>query len=195
MKVIFLDNDGVICLSTEWGGRYKKQKKWGGRKLSMTPSEIPFEYRFDNFNKKAVKVLNEVLEETGAEIVVSSDWRYYASLEELQKYYMDQGITKGPIGVTKRVSEIDPKNWEKNFRNYAKLEEERSLEIKTYLNDHPEIRKFAGVAPEGFILVHEKTLMDLRDMDTWLDWKTGRKTIKEMNKKNFDLEEKTLSLK
>jgi hypothetical protein len=37
--------------------------------------------------------------------------------------------------------------------------------------------------------------MDLRDMDTWLDWKTGRKTIKEMNKKNFDLEEKTLSLK
>jgi len=190
MKVIFLDNDGVICLSTEWGGRYKKQKKWGGRKLSMTPSEIPFEYRFDNFNKKAVKVLNEVLEETGAEIVVSSDWRYYASLEELQKYYMDQGITKGPIGVTKRVSEIDPKNWEKNFRNYAKLEEERSLEIKTYLN-----RKFAGVAPEGFILVHEKTLMDLRDMDTWLDWKTGRKTIKEMNKKNFDLEEKTLSLK
>ena len=26
MKVIFLDHDGVICLSTEWGGRYKKQK-------------------------------------------------------------------------------------------------------------------------------------------------------------------------
>jgi hypothetical protein len=111
----------------------------------MTPSEIPFEYRFDNFNKKAVKVLNEVLEETGAEIVVSSDWRYYASLEELQKYYMDQGITKGPIGVTKRVSEIDPKNWEKNFRNYAKLEEERSLEIKTYLNDHPEITSWVAV--------------------------------------------------
>ena len=27
MKVIFLDHDGVICLSTEWGGRHKKQKK------------------------------------------------------------------------------------------------------------------------------------------------------------------------
>lgn len=145
MKVIFLDNDGVICLSTEWGGRYKKQKKWGGRKLSMTPSEIPFEYRFDDFNKKAVKVLNEILEETNAEIVVSSDWRYHASLEELQKYYVDQGIIKGPIGVTKRVSEIDPKNWEKNFRNYAKLEEERSLEIKTYLSDHPEITSWVAV--------------------------------------------------
>jgi hypothetical protein len=69
------------------------------------------------------------------------------------------------------------------------------VNIKEILEREGEVRKFAGVAPEGFILVHEKTLMDLRDMDTWLDWKTGRKTIKEMNKKNFDLEEKTLSLK
>ena len=61
MKVIFLDHDGVICLSTEWGGRYKRQNKWEGRKLSMTPMEIPMEYRFDNFNKKAIKVLNEIL--------------------------------------------------------------------------------------------------------------------------------------
>ena len=41
MKVIFLDHDGVICLSSEWGGRFKKQEKWGGRKLSMTTSEMP----------------------------------------------------------------------------------------------------------------------------------------------------------
>ena len=40
MKAIFLDHDGVICLSTEWGGRLKKQSKWGGRKLSMTLKEI-----------------------------------------------------------------------------------------------------------------------------------------------------------
>ena len=36
----------------------------------MSNNEVPLEYRFDNFNKKAVKVLNEILEETGAEIVV-----------------------------------------------------------------------------------------------------------------------------
>jgi len=47
MKVIFLDHDGVICLSTEWGGRYKKQKKWGELRLSTTPTQIPMEYRFD----------------------------------------------------------------------------------------------------------------------------------------------------
>jgi hypothetical protein len=69
------------------------------------------------------------------------------------------------------------------------------VNIKEILEREGEVRKFAGVAPEGFILVHEKTLMDLLDIDTWLDWKMGRKTIKEMNKNNFDLEEKTLSLK
>ncbi len=28
MKVIFLDHDGVICLSNNWGGRTKKWAKW-----------------------------------------------------------------------------------------------------------------------------------------------------------------------
>ena len=26
--VIFLDHDGVLCLATEWGGRFRKQKQW-----------------------------------------------------------------------------------------------------------------------------------------------------------------------
>ena len=145
MKVIFLDNDGVICLSTEWGGRYKKQKKWGGRKLSMSNNEVPLEYRFDDFNKKAIKVLNEILEVTNAEIVVSSDWRYYATLEELQKYYQEQGIIKGPISTTKKTQEIDPKLWESHFRNYAKLEEERAFEIKYWLSEHPEVTSWVAV--------------------------------------------------
>jgi hypothetical protein len=33
MKVLFLDNDSVICLSNNWGSRYKKQQtKWSKRK-------------------------------------------------------------------------------------------------------------------------------------------------------------------
>ena len=92
MKVIFLDHDGVICLSTEWGGRFKKQQK-AGRKLSQSIESLPVESRFDNFNKKAINILNEILEETGAEIVVSSDWKRWATVEELGEYYEQQGIT------------------------------------------------------------------------------------------------------
>jgi hypothetical protein len=73
-KVLFLDNDGVICLANNWGSRVNKRKK-DKISLVMNDPDVEAKYRFDYFDKKAVKVLNQVLEETGAEIVVSSDWR------------------------------------------------------------------------------------------------------------------------
>lgn len=150
MKVIFLDNDGVICLSNNWGSRYKKQKKWGKRKMSMTNRELPVEYRFDNFDKKAIKVLNEILDETGAEIVVSSDWRGHASLPELGEYYSAQGIIKEPIGVTEK---FHYKEWSEEgfirkdfgWTRIESLEQERHFEIKRYLRDHPEITHWVAV--------------------------------------------------
>ena len=27
-KIIFLDHDGVVCLSDQWGSRFKKARKW-----------------------------------------------------------------------------------------------------------------------------------------------------------------------
>jgi hypothetical protein len=144
MKVIFLDNDGVICLSNNWGGRHKKQKEWGGRKLSMTSREIPVEYRFDNFDKKAIKVLNSILEETGAEIVVSSDWRFHANLEELGDYYESQGIIKRPIGGTENFKDIFPSEW-KRLRFRADLELERSMEINHWVENHPEVTHWVAI--------------------------------------------------
>lgn len=144
MKVIFLDNDGVICLSTEWGNRYKKQKKWGGRKLSMTNSEIPLDCRFDSFNRKAIEVLNKILEQTNAEIVVSSDWRYYASLEEIGDYYLSEGISKRPIGFTEMFKDIFPKEWS-SLRFRADVELERSMEIQNWVDNHPEITHWVAV--------------------------------------------------
>jgi len=144
MKVIFLDNDGVICLSNNWGGRMKKQQKWGGRKLSMTQKEIPLEYRFDDFDKKAIKVLNKILEETDAEIVVSSDWRTFATLEELGEYYTNQGIIKKPIGFTKLLGQCEQPEefpWSRN----EDREQCRSLEILQYLKDHPEVTHWVAV--------------------------------------------------
>jgi hypothetical protein len=144
MKVIFLDNDGVICLSNNWGSRYKKQDKWGGRKLSMSSNEIPTQYRFDNFDKGAIKILNEILEETGAEIIVSSDWRFHANLEELGEYYLSQGIIKKPIGATDMFKDIFPKEWS-GLRFRAELELERSMEIQHWVDNHSEITHWVAV--------------------------------------------------
>jgi len=143
-KVIFLDHDGVICLSSNWGSRHKKQKKWGNMKLSMSMTSIPVEYRFDNFDLKAFKILNKILETTDAEIVVSSDWRFHANLEELGEYYTSQGIIKKPIAVTDFFKDIYPREWS-SLRFRADIELERSMEIGHWLENHPEVTHWVAV--------------------------------------------------
>jgi hypothetical protein len=158
MKVIFLDHDGVICLSDNWGNRFKKQKKWGKRKLSMSTLSMPVEYRFDNFDEDAVKVLNEILVETGAEIVVSSDWKNWATVEEMGEYYESKGIIKKPIAFTDSIlyDDYDDFPW----HNKSELEQTRSLEIAQYIGQNPVITHWVAI---------DDLNMSLTDVDgkTW----------------------------
>lgn len=145
-KVLFLDHDGVICLGNNFGSRYKKQRKvYNKNNPRPLQSELPYNLRFDNFDKKAVKVLNSIIKETDCEVVVSSDWRYHCTLEEMGLYYKEQGIIKPPIGFTEKLKDFDPSIWQKKFRWYAKLEEERSLEIKHWLSKNPDVNSWVAV--------------------------------------------------
>jgi hypothetical protein len=60
------------------------------------------------------------------------------------------------------------------------------IDLQKILEEEGEVRKFGGVAPEGFVLVHEKALEKLKDFETWKRWKHNQITIKELNKTNFD---------
>lgn len=132
-KVLFLDNDGVICLQNNWGSRYNKRKRFV--KQNPTAIKLPINLTFDNFDKKSVKVLNNIIEETDCEIIISSDWKLYANLKDLSKYYLDQGICKAPIGCTPNMEVYD---YHKN--NYLMgnnfLAEKRDDEIKKFLDDN-----------------------------------------------------------
>lgn len=148
MKVIFLDHDGVICLSNNWGGRTKKWAKYRSENpdSSKEKKDAPVSFRFDDFDTKSVKVLNEILEETGAEIVVSSDWKLHATLEELGEYYELHGIIKKPIALTPNLGKCTWYNdiiwvWSPQWE----LEMIRVIEIKQYLHDHPEITHWVSV--------------------------------------------------
>lgn len=146
MKVIFLDNDGVICLSNNWGGRSKKWANYRSQNPSSSDSksDAPVQVRFDDFDEKAVRVLNSILEETGAEIVVSSDWRFHANLDELGDYYVSQGISKKPIAVTHRTEDINPELW-RVMRFRADLELERSIEILDWLEKNPQVTHWVAI--------------------------------------------------
>jgi hypothetical protein len=127
MKVIFLDHDGVTCLSTEWGSRFKNKEG-----LDST---------VDRFNDKAIKVLNKIIEETDCEIVISSDWRFHATLEQMQELYKIRGIKKLPIDYTPSLTFTTS-----SFSNsYPEPNETRSYEIKDWLKQHPEVTHWVAV--------------------------------------------------
>ena len=60
------------------------------------------------------------------------------------------------------------------------------VNIKKILEQRGKVSKFAGNAPDGFILIHEDTLEQLKNLDIWIGWKMGEITIEEMNKINFE---------
>jgi len=145
MKVIFLDHDGVICLATEWGGRLKKRHK-AGYKRNNNAKDMPLDFRFDNFNQKAIDILNDIIDQTGAEIVVSSDWTRWANVEEMGEYYESKGICKKPIAFTPTLSNCTWHNesvfvWSPKWD----LEQTRAVEIRQYLIDHPEITNWVAI--------------------------------------------------
>jgi hypothetical protein len=136
MKVLFLDHDGVICLSTQWGGRFKKKG------YDSNP-ETPLDIRMDSFDSKAVKVLNDIIEETGCEIVVSSDWKNWGNLEKMREMYITRGI-KPPIDLTPNMKDFDEGGF--GMLKWKNLYEAiRVIEIKKWLEEHPEVTHWVAV--------------------------------------------------
>ena len=150
MKCIFLDHDGVICLSYNWGGRTKKWSKYRSEnpESSSDKKDAPVFVRFDDFDEKAVRILNQILEKTGAEIVVSSDWKRWANVEEMGEYYESQGIIKKPIALTPDLGDCTWENEERESWFWTPrwdLEMTRVVEIRQYLHDHPEITHWVAI--------------------------------------------------
>lgn len=125
-KVIFLDIDGVIATSPCW---FMKKKP-----------ELLDSYPFD---RKAVKVLNDILMKTGAEIVLSSDWKLHHDLKELKIIFDMNCLIKSPIDVTPDFSnsgKYDPWSY-----STPSLESIRRSEINTYLREHSSINRYVIV--------------------------------------------------
>ena len=114
MKVIFLDIDGVL----------------------VTRNSIKYQYlNFPDdtsirFSKKAVKNLNKLIRLTEAKIVISSTWRLFHSLEELQNIFKRQNI-KGEVISTTSVER-------------ATVEEDipRGQKIADWLREHNDIEQY-----------------------------------------------------
>lgn len=126
MKIIFLDIDGVLATANEFlANRTKFRKK------HYVAEHVKMPYPF---NHGCVNVFNEILLKTDAEIVLSSDWRKFWTLDELNIIFRFNGVIKSPIDVT----EIDPvsMSW---------LEKNRANEIGKYLLKNREIKNWVAI--------------------------------------------------
>lgn len=91
MKIIFLDIDGVLNSDVFYDDRYNRLKS----------GQFVPEHPYCEFCKDNVDNLNYILAETGAEIVVSSTWRFH---DDINKVLRDVGVSKDIIGITPSCS-------------------------------------------------------------------------------------------
>lgn len=113
---LFLDHDGVIVTDKQFGKRSETGAK------------------FDPFDDLCIIRLMAVAKTMDAEIVCSSDWRAYASIDEMRQIYLQAGIDLPLVGYTDILEPI---------RFKESRSEIRVREIKKYIEDNNVQKYFA----------------------------------------------------
>jgi hypothetical protein len=113
MKVIFLDIDGVLNCERAYKNGFCKYVEWTWPDGSKDHHQ--------SFAPWCKEYLNELIELTGAKIVISSTWRH-SGLEYMKKVWEMEGMKGEIIGITP------------DFRSY-KVRIPRGVEIEHYLNE------------------------------------------------------------
>ena len=117
-KVIFLDIDGV--LNTKW---------WYTQMDRNTPKD-KYGYAFD---PRSVANLKKILDETGAEIVISSSWKSFG-ISELEDMWQDRGLPGKLIGIT--PNSVSDEMLLNADLDHMELFHIRGMEIKEWLDKH-----------------------------------------------------------
>lgn len=133
-KIIFLDIDGVLATDKQF---MLNRKKFQEKNSWAYDNNVP--YPFDD---KCVKILNDILKQTDAEIVLTSDWKLHWDLIRLHEIFENNKVTKSPRMVTKnnpvsfgnlsknRANEIDQFLDHFNYVNYVIIDD---LDVGKYL--------------------------------------------------------------
>jgi hypothetical protein len=132
MKVIFLDVDGVLN-SEESRKDYNHDESWMW-------NEVAFSH---------LKLLKEIVDKTGAEIILSSSWRLYHPLHTGEKRITDplmNVLIDKMSSLNLSIKDVTPDlcgSW-------------RGREIEKWLNDHPQVEKYVILDDDKDFLPEQK---------------------------------------
>ena len=149
-KVIFLDIDGV--LNTKW---------WYTQMDRNTPKD-KYGYAFD---PNAVANLKRILDETGADIVISSSWKSFG-LSELEEMWQDRGLPGKLIGIT--PNSVSDEMLLNADLDHMELFSIRGMEIKEWLSKN-------GKRVSNYVIIDDmdNMLQEQQPHFVWIDPEVG----------------------
>lgn len=123
MKVLFLDIDGVLNSATD----FFELRKFGHPVNEVQGSKV--------INRGHLALLQQIIEDTSAKIVLSSTWRLIYSLDEMYEMFTARDFSL-PREVLHDITPSLSRGFsDEHYRH-------RGGEIREYLKAHPEVEKF-----------------------------------------------------
>jgi len=123
MKVIFLDIDGVLNSDTD----FFELQKFGHPVNEIKGSKV--------INRGHLALLQQIIEDTDAKIVLSSTWRMHYSLDDMHEMFAARDFELGREVFHDITPQLSRGFSDNHYRH-------RGAEIRDYLDAHPEIEKF-----------------------------------------------------
>lgn len=97
MKYIFLDFDGVLNSDKYFSSfQYKKEAE------GVEDARVMLIAHWMHLDPEAIGFINQLVEQSGAQVVISSTWRLRYSIDEMNKMLSDRGATFKTIAKTPR---------------------------------------------------------------------------------------------
>ncbi len=133
MKLIFLDLDGVVNSDVYNSSELYKQATAG-----KSDALIMLIEHNSHLDPDAIKLVNELVDRSGAKVVLSSSWRFKYSPEEATEILKSRGATFTIIANTPKYT-----SEESNFKS-------RGEEIASYLSS-------LKYQPESFVILDDRS--------------------------------------
>ena len=148
-KVLFLDIDGVfnveVFINAFW--LFCKQLEMKRPEAKKAFNELLRDGHGNLFCPTTVNMLEWIIKETGADIVISSTWRY-SGLSVMQEMWKSRALPGTVIDITPVINA--PANIE--FKEAA----ERGNEIAAWILKHPEYNRYCIVDDDNDMLESQK---------------------------------------
>jgi hypothetical protein len=163
-KVIFLDIDGV--LNTKW---------WYTQIDRNTPKD-KYGYTFD---PRSVANLKKIIDETGADIVISSSWKSFG-LPELEDMWQERRLPGKLIGIT--PNSVSDEMLLNADLDHMELFHIRGMEIKEWLDKHGKnVSHYVIIDDMDNFFPEQKSHFVLTDPEVGITDEDADKAIKILN--------------